>query len=221
MKPTKLNRLTIKNSLSNNPKISQYTNSLFRTIKIIFITIIVIVSLASILYLNIQREQKLLLEQKISLEMKNPDSTLLINATADIIKREGNLQNNVAIQYAKWIYEYSAKYAVDPILMLSVMFVESKFDYKAISPSGPIGLFQIASSYHKDKATAAQLFDPKKNIQVGAQILAEYAALSSSTIETLLRYNGSLGAAPVYATKVLQNKKRFEADVINSVVKAI
>ena len=166
--------------------------------------------------------QNVHLQQQTLMMSQNPRSdSVLIQTTADIISREGNIPKQTATSYAMWIYEAGAVYAVDPILILSVMQVESKFDYKAISPTGPIGLLQVAWSWHKEKTTKAELFDPKTNIIVGTQILREYKNLSKSEIETLLRYNGSLGAAPVYAVKVLGFKKKYETEIMKAVALSI
>ena len=221
MKQTDISRLTINGAFGNSPEIIPYKNKFIRSLKIIIVSTIIAATAIGLCYVNVIREQKMMLEQKVSLEMQKLDSSIVINATADIISREGNLNSNVALQYSKWIFEYAAKYTVDPLLMVSVMFVESRFDYKAISPTGPIGLFQVASKFHRDKASSAQLFDPKKNIQVGAQILSEYGDLSSSVTETLIRYNGKIKSAPMYAVKVLQNKMKFESEVLAVVAKAV
>lgn len=220
----KLPKLKIKNALSANPVIDVGLNIL-KISKYILIALIIFALSVCAFYLNIQNEQRLILNQKMSLESDKAikeKSGVLIDAAANIIEREGKISLPLAKQYAVWIFESGAKYAVDPLLILSVISIESKFDYKAVSSTGPLGLMQIAFSWHKDKVnSSAELFDPKKNIQVGTQILKEYDNTSSTTIETLLKYNGSLGQAPVYAVKVLNNKRRFETELMNAVVASI
>lgn len=142
---------------------------------------------------------------------------LVLNKTAAIIARDGKIPLVLAKKYSTWIYEAAAKYSLDPTLLLAVMYNESKFNYKAVSPTGPIGLFQIASSHHKEKSTRAALFDPYNNIMVGAWILREYTDLSKSKIETLLRYNGSLGKSPKYAHKIISTKRRYDNEIMKAV----
>ena len=169
-----------------------------------------------ILYLNVIKEQVFYLQNK-------PQTTaiytsgIILDKTAAIIARDGHLPAAVAKKYSIWIYEAAAKYSLDPILLLSIIYTESRFNYKAVSPTGPIGLFQIASSYHKEKATKAALFDPKINIMVGAQIVREYSNMSSGIIETLLRYNGSLGQGTSYASKVIRTKHKYDAEIMKAV----
>ena len=41
------------------------------------------------------------------------------------------------------VVEESAKHSLDPMLVLAVMKVESRFDHRAVSPQGALGLMQI------------------------------------------------------------------------------
>jgi soluble lytic murein transglycosylase-like protein len=192
-------------------------NKTFKVFKYSILTVITIALLTAVMYLNVVREQTLFLQNKPIASSVETD-VLIFSKTAAIIARDGNLPLAVAKKYAVWVYDAAAEHAVDPILLIAVMAIESKFNYKAVSPTGPIGLFQVAASWHKDKTTRAQLFDPRHNIFVGAQILKEYANLSNSTLETLLRYNGSLGQAPNYAIKVLNKKKKYDNEIMKAVV---
>lgn len=140
-------------------------------------------------------------------------STNLVDKTTNIIIREGNINPNTARNYALWIHQAGLKHRVDPILILSVMSVESKFKANAKSPTGPIGLLQIAHTHHKEKSTKSGLYDPKTNIFVGAQILREYKNISKTETEALLRYNGSLHANRGYAKKVLISKYKYEKEI--------
>jgi hypothetical protein len=214
MKINKLPKMVILKPFASIPKIME--SQTFKVIKYTTYVLIAIVLLGSVMYLNVIRDQTLYLQNKPVAEAPQDTGTVLEKTTA-IIVRDGLVPVAVAKKYAVWIYEAAAKYSVDPVLMLSVMYTESKFNYKATSPTGPIGLFQIAASMHKDKTTATALFDPHNNIDVGAQILSEYRNLSKSTVETLLRYNGTLGEAPDYAYKVLNIKKRYDNEILKAV----
>lgn len=75
----------------------------------------------------------------------------------------------------------SARAGVDPLLVLSVMHVESHFDRSAVSPRGAIGLMQIRPE--TAQALAAEiglewsgdelLFDPEVNVFLGALYLRQ------------------------------------------------
>jgi soluble lytic murein transglycosylase-like protein len=145
------------------------------------------------------------------------DEGAVYTAIKTIIKREGNTSESVARMYTNTILEASIKHSVDPILILSVIAVESKFDFKA-SSNGALGLMQIVASFHRDKVTmASSLFDPKRNIEVGVRILKDCLQKSRSEAEALLRYNGSLGSAGTYAYRVIEKKRKYEAEILTKV----
>jgi soluble lytic murein transglycosylase-like protein len=148
------------------------------------------------------------------------EDSAVIQATAEIIQRDAKVPTSkeVATKYALWVYQAASKYSVDPTLVLSVMRTESQFDYKATSPTGARGLMQVIASWHREKTSEVALYDPKNAIFVGTQILAEYDARSKTNVETLLRYNGTLGQAPVYATKVLMTKRKYDDEIYKAII---
>lgn len=224
MKPDKIPKLRIVRPFSTNVEIKPQSKILIAAIKIFVACLIVIVLAIVAYFLFVHYDQKNIIDKKVMVEQQkgaNGESGIVNDATAAIITREGNVPSDVAKKYATWVFNAGATYSVDPLLILAVMSVESKFNYRAISPTGPIGLLQIAFSWHKEKTTQAGLFDPKNNIYVGAQILKEYSDMSSTEIETLLRYNGSLGHSSVYAVKVLNNKRKYSDEIMSAIVKSL
>ncbi len=200
---------------NNQNSFSVKNRNSFKWVKYSVYVILAAALLVSVTYLNIIKEQVFYLQNKPEATSVHQE-TLLLNKTASIISRDGSLPFAVAKKYAIWTYEAAAKHSIDPILLLSIMKIESRFNYKSISPTGPIGLFQIAYSYHKEKATRAALFDPKTNIMVGAQIVREYSDLSRNQVETLLRYSGSLGQSTSYATKVIKTKYKYDQEIMKA-----
>lgn len=194
-------------------------NAVYKFFKLFFIIVVIVIGISGVVFLNMKLQseftsEQIKIEQQKTLELKHG---IVLDTTAKIIADEGKLPISVAKKYAQWIYEAAYKYSIDPILILAVMHTESRFDYKAISKSGPIGLMQIAASFHKDKTTRSALFEPKNNIMVGTQILAEYSARSKNIVSTLLMYNGSLGKEPTYAHKVLKKKESYDAKIMKAI----
>jgi soluble lytic murein transglycosylase-like protein len=104
---------------------------------------------------------------------------------------------------------------MDPLLLIAVISVESRFNPFSQSPMGAQGLMQIIPRYHQDKvqnATAEQPFlDPVTNVQIGAQILQEAIRRNGSLTEGLQYYAGAIDdSEQVYANKVLAEKLRLE-----------
>jgi soluble lytic murein transglycosylase-like protein len=104
---------------------------------------------------------------------------------------------------------------LDPLLVLAVISVESRFNPIAESVMGAKGLMQIIPKYHLDKLRAAggedAVFDPESNIHVGARILQEYVYRTGTLEAGLQFYNGAMrdGSAQ-YAHKVLAERARLE-----------
>lgn len=108
----------------------------------------------------------------------------------------------------------AAESGLDPLLILAVIGVESRFEPAARNPSGAQGLMQIVPKFHLHKLAAHgganAIVDPVVNIRVGAAILAEYIALGGSVEAGLQRYVGSSDdPARGYARKVLAERARL------------
>lgn len=219
-----MNKSVLKSIFSDAYLAPKKTKNKLIGIKGFFILILFMCIMALAFMLNLQHEEYIIFQQKMqseSIKAVEANSGIVVDAAAAIIVKEGNVLPKIAKKYAIWIYDSSAKYGVDPTLILAVMAVESSFDYKVVSSGNAIGLLQVIHSWHKEKTSKVALFDPKNNINVGTQILKEYSDRSSSDIETLLRYNGSLGTSSSYAKKVLSKKVLFESIIVEAVAKSL
>jgi hypothetical protein len=116
-------------------------------------------------------------------------------------------------------FRVGARSGVDPLLILSVIAIESRFHPFAESPAGAKGLMQIIPKYHLDKLKPLggeeAVLDPEVNLRVGAEILQEYFKRSGNLRDALQMYNGSLGDETYgYASKVLREKNRLHQVVV-------
>jgi soluble lytic murein transglycosylase-like protein len=104
---------------------------------------------------------------------------------------------------------------LDPLLVLAVISIESRFNPIAESVMGARGLMQIIPKYHLDKLLPAggedAVFDPESNIHIGTRILQEYVYRTGTLEAGLQFYNGALrdGSAH-YAHKVMAERDRLE-----------
>ncbi len=84
---------------------------------------------------------------------------------------------------------------LDPLLILSVIAIESRFNPFSESPVGAQGLMQVMAKVHQDKFTelggVKAALNPVANIKVGATILKDYVSLSGSIEGGLKRYVGA------------------------------
>jgi soluble lytic murein transglycosylase-like protein len=111
-------------------------------------------------------------------------------------------------------YRAAREVGLDPLLVLAVISVESRFNPIAESVMGAKGLMQIIPRYHPAKLAAvggeAAVWDPEANIAVGARILQEYIYRTGTLEAGLQFYNGAFGDSQAqYAQKVLAERSRL------------
>ena len=113
-------------------------------------------------------------------------------------------------------YEVGERTRIDPLLLLSVMAIESSFNPFAQSPVGAQGLMQVMTGIHSDKyeSFGGQLaaFDPVTNLRVGAKVLQECIQRAGS-VEAGLKYYVGAALHPDdggYGAKVLAEYGRLK-----------
>lgn len=104
---------------------------------------------------------------------------------------------------------------LDPLLIVAIIGIESRFNPFAESASGAQGLMQVIPGYHLDKipqgAGLQPFLDPVTNIQVGVHVLEEAIRWRGSLTAGLQHYGGaSDDPGSGYANKVLAEKERLE-----------
>ena len=112
-------------------------------------------------------------------------------------------------------HQAALEVGLDPLLVLAVISIESRFNPVAESVMGAKGLMQIIPKYHYEKLRAAggedAVFDPESNIHVGARILQEYVYRTGTLEAGLQFYNGAWrDASANYAQKVLAERHRLQ-----------
>lgn len=148
--------------------------------------------------------------------------------TAPVLSREQqNVAHFIASTYqvaseqTQWFVEHAYRAArelkIDPILILAIISVESRFNPKAQSVQGAEGLMQVLTRVHAEKFSpfggVAAAFDPLANIRVGAQILSYYLKRDGSVEGALKGYVGA-SAKPSdggYGAKVILAHERLAA----------
>ncbi len=118
-------------------------------------------------------------------------------------------------QFVGAAYDAGQQVGLDPLLILAVMAVESRFNPIAESLVGAKGLMQVVPKHHQDKLLEhggeEALLDPMINILLGARILKEYIRRTGSLEAGLQFYNGALAdPSSQYAQKVIAEKERIQ-----------
>lgn len=100
------------------------------------------------------------------------------------------------------IIQVCADYQIDPALVLSVIQRESNYDSYALGDGGTsVGLMQIKQQYHIDRMTRLgcdDLLDPKQNVTVGIDFLAELLNTYDTVEMALMVYNAGATGANTY-----------------------
>ncbi len=136
-------------------------------------------------------------------------------AVAEFIARRYRVSERAVEGFVAAAYRDGAQYSVDPLLILAVMAVESRYNPVAESVMGAKGLMQIMPKQHADKIAERggedALLDPDTNIEIGTQILREYSRRFGDVETALQIYAGAIDEPSAqYASKVLAEKARLE-----------
>ena len=96
--------------------------------------------------------------------------------------------------YLPYIEEASSKYDIPVHFIRAVMRVESRFNYKAVSPVGAQGLMQLMPGTAREMGVN-DAFDPRQNIMGGTRLLRWLANRhDGDLIQVLSAYNAGAGA---------------------------
>jgi soluble lytic murein transglycosylase-like protein len=115
-----------------------------------------------------------------------------------------------ALTIAQAVLTEANRYSMSPVLLLSVMAVESGFDPRAVSTLGARGLMQVLPAAHpRAFSNVKELDDPAINVRIGSSILRGYLDAAGGDIDAALwRYSGG---GKGYARRVAVHMRRFSA----------
>jgi transglycosylase-like protein with SLT domain len=123
---------------------------------------------------------------------------IVISFAAGVCRAQENEAVSRAKAYEPLIIEAAIKHSVDPRLLWTVAYLETKFQPTAVSPVGARGLMQFMP------ATARRYglhnpFDPAQAIDAAARYLRDLQEMFNSRLELLLAaYNAGEGAVEAF-----------------------
>ncbi len=134
---------------------------------------------------------------------------------AGYLARRYRVATDATIDLVSEAYAVGRAVGLDPLLILAVISVESRFNPIAESNMGAKGLMQVIPKFHYEKLAehggADAVLDPRTNMLVGAQILKEYIVRAGSLEAGLQMYNGaSEDPTQGYAQKVIAERQGLE-----------
>jgi hypothetical protein len=112
-------------------------------------------------------------------------------------------------------HEAGDRLGMDPLLILAVMAIESRFNPIAESVMGAKGLMQVIPKFHQDKLEEHggedSVLDPMTNILVGTRILKDAMRRGGGLMPGLQLYAGAFDDdGQQYAQKVIAEKERMQ-----------
>ena len=137
-----------------------------------------------------------------------------IDALATLVAKRYRISSEATRGLIAAAYREGKRVGLDPLLIVAVIAVESRFNPIAESDAGAQGLMQVIPGYHKDRLEAAgisSVLDPHENIRLGAQILKDYIRRGGTEVAGLQIYSGAASdASNAYAVKVLGERQRLQ-----------
>jgi soluble lytic murein transglycosylase-like protein len=136
-------------------------------------------------------------------------------AVGDYLARRYRVSSEMTANVVAKAHAVGAELKLDPLLILAVIAVESRFNPLAESVMGAKGLMQVIPRYHSDKfdplGGEKVAFDPYANIVVGAKILQEYLRRTGDIADALQLYVGATSDENEngYSGKVMAERNRL------------
>jgi hypothetical protein len=149
----------------------------------------------------------------ISVEV-NPDESKY-RALGEHLARRFHVSVEMTTHVVAKAHNVGQELKLDPILILAVIAVESRFNPIAESVMGAKGLMQVIPKFHHDKfgplGGEQVAFEPAANITVGAKILKEYIGRTGDLSNALQLYVGASSEENEngYAVKVMAERERL------------
>jgi hypothetical protein len=133
---------------------------------------------------------------------------------SNFIARRYRVAEEPVAELVRAAFDTGREVGLDPLLLLSVMAIESGFNPYAESGVGAQGLMQVMSKVHSDKfeyfGGSHAALDPLANIKVGALVLKDCIARGGSVAGGLRYYVGSTTQDDGgYGAKVLAERTRL------------
>ncbi len=128
-----------------------------------------------------------------------------------------------AADRALWVLAYPRAYwitveqiarqeALDPFVILAVAREESRFDPRAVSSAGAVGLMQLLPSTAREldaDVDFEDLLDPQVSLRLGARYLAEQLRRFGDLRLALVAYNAGPGRARALAARGIRDPDEF------------
>ncbi len=136
---------------------------------------------------------------------------------------QSNLSPDEEAELARQVFDYSHERGLDPLLVLSVIRVESDFASDAVSPMGAMGIMQVMPATARFVSEQrgwnwpgeSRLFEPSFNIRIATSYLSDLVAKFGSVEEALIAYNCGEGTMQELASIGLPLPRSYARRVLS------
>lgn len=151
------------------------------------------------------------LEPRLAPQTLTPSMT----AALDYVAKRYRVSADALRPIFEVVQTVASQHQLDPLLLVAVISIESRFNPFSESARGAQGLMQIIPRYHQDKlpgdSPEQPFLDPVSNVRIGALILHQAIRRQGSLLEGLQYYGGAAADDErLYAKKVIAEKYRME-----------
>jgi lysozyme len=112
----------------------------------------------------------------------------------------------ISAPYRNEIELVSEKFNIDPLLLHSIIYVESRYNPSALSPAGAKGMMQVMPGTARRmgfQGSDAELYEPVTNLHIGSMYLRELYRLFGNEIDLVLAaYNAGEFAVKKYGDNI-------------------
>ncbi|MCW8879819.1 MAG: lytic transglycosylase domain-containing protein [Kangiellaceae bacterium] len=119
----------------------------------------------------------------------------LLEQSTRLAKVAPHIPEDERFTILRLVHQEATRFALDPLLVLALIQVESDFDHFAVSSAGARGLMQVMPFWKLELGKPEDsLFDIHTNLRYGCAILSLYLEKEKNDMtKALARYNGSRG----------------------------
>lgn len=147
-----------------------------------------------------------------------------VDVALEVLRERSSMSSDERWRTANVLVDESRRLGVDPLLVLAVIDVESKFDHRAVSYRGARGLMQLMPETRQwlidtdaelsPEASRDDVANPESNVRLGVAYLARLSRGFSRIERMLQAYNCGPGrvAAILRGDAVLPEESKFFAD---------
>jgi len=133
---------------------------------------------------------------------------------AEFLAKRYKVAQSLMLDFVEVAHAEGKRTGIDPLLIMAMIGIESRYNPIAESEMGAKGLMQIIPKFHMARLNPLggeqAVFDPKVNIRVGAEILREYYRMTGNLGSALQMYAGALeDPNDTYANRVMGEKQRL------------